>query len=730
MSVDVTGSADQRVTAPDGSGGPVGAPGDGDRRSPGAGRSMRWSRLREAATSRIGRVWLATVAMKLCVAMLGARTPVWIRVVDSIGTIVVAIGLGYLLFRLLASLQRGLLWRVRRKLVVSYLLIGFVPILLLGSFFVLSGTLLLLTVSSSLVQTGLGEMVEDATTLATITAVDLGAAGAWPDVGAVLSRRLEAVDGRYPGASLAVVGTSPAGAADTTAGLWAHALGPPSTPDWLTQDIGGMLMTGAADRPSIVARAALRIRVERELYLVVVDLPLSEQVVARIQASSGTVLIDIGGGAGSGDEAAAGSASAMAEQTVALSPPAGPLETAGGLPWVSFLDMLDWSTGEHRRGALSFQVRPSVLYGLLVSGGEFNLAGVLIISLVLIGVMFLTIEAVALVMGFALAKSITGAVHELFMGTERVRRGDLSHRIRVDTQDQLGELAASFNAMTGSIGGLLQQAEEKRRLEEELRVARDIQMSLLPDGRVSMPGLEISAVSRPAREVGGDYYDFVRLDDRRLGVLVADVSGKGTSAALYMAELKGLMLSLSHIYQSPKELLIEINRILATNLDSRTFITMMYAVVDLDARTLTYVRAGHTPLFYLPASVPADGPASGIQVLIPDGLVVGLQLDGIEERFAELLEERTLPIGPGDLFVLFTDGITEAMNEEFDLFGEERFGQLLEEHGSLPSQDLRERILVDVDAFVGDAEQHDDMTVVLLRLDDSLAGPVRTPSQP
>jgi serine phosphatase RsbU (regulator of sigma subunit) len=601
---------------------------------------------------------------------------------------------------------------------------------------VLFGTLLLLTVSSSLVQTGLDEMVEDATTLATITAVDLGSAGAWRDVGAVLSRRLEAVDGRYPGASLAVVGPSPAsatGASDTTAGLWAHALGPPSSPAWLAQDIGGMLMTGVADRPSIVARAAQRIRVEGELYLVVVDLPLSEQVVARIQASSGTVLIDIGGGAGGDGEAVAAvapSAYAVAEQTVKLSPPAGPMETAGGLPWVSFLDLLDWSSGEHRRGALSFQVRPSVLYGLLVSGGEFNLAGVLVVTLVLIGVMFLTIEAVALVMGFALAKSITGAVHELFMGTERVRRGDLSHRIRVDTQDQLGELAASFNAMTGSIGGLLQQAEEKRRLEEELRVARDIQMSLLPDGRVSMPGLEVSAVCRPAREVGGDYYDFVRLDDRRLGVLVADVSGKGTSAALYMAELKGLMLSLSQIYQSPKQLLIEVNRILATNLDSRTFITMMYAVVDLDARTLTYVRAGHTPLFYLPACVPADGPASGIQVLIPDGLVVGLQLDGIEERFAELLEERTLPIGPGDLFVLFTDGITEAMNEEFGLFGEERFGQLLEEHRSLPSQDLRERILVDVDAFVGDAEQHDDMTVVLLRIDDSPAGPVRTPSQP
>jgi sigma-B regulation protein RsbU (phosphoserine phosphatase) len=679
-------------------------------------------------------VWLATVAVKLCAAALVASTPGWLRVIDSVGTVVIAIGLGYLLFRLLASLQRRLLWRVRRKLIVSYLLIGFVPMLLLASFFVLSGTLLLLTVSSSLVQTGLDEMVEDATTLATITAVDLDSVGVWRDVDDVLSRRLQAIAGRYPGASLVVLamsGAGPRGASGATAGLWAHAQGPPAPPAWLEESTGGMLMTGTLDLPSVVARAAQRIRVDGEFYLVVVDLPLSEPVVARIQASSGTVLIDIGDGDGGDDEVVAGSvvartesASAGAERTVALSPPAGPMETAGGLPWVSFLDLLDWSSGEHRRGTLSFQVRPSVLYGLLVSGGEFNLTGVLVVTLVLIGVMFLAIEAVALVMGFALARSITGAMHELFMGTERVRGGDLSHRIHVDTQDQLGDLASSFNVMTGSIGGLLQQAKEKRRLEEELRVARDIQMSLLPDGRVSMPGLEVNAICRPAREVGGDYYDFVRLDDRRLGVLVADVSGKGTSAALYMAELKGLILSLSQIYQSPKQLLIEVNRILATNLDSRTFITMMYAVVDLDARTLTYVRAGHTPLFHLPA----DGMASGVQVLIPDGLVVGLQLDDIEERFAELLEERTLPIGAGDLFVMFTDGITEAMNEEFDLFGEERLGQLLEEHGSLPSQDLRERILVDVDAFVGDAEQHDDMTVVLLRIDDALAGPTRTPS--
>lgn len=294
MKASVASRADERMTATDGPGAPGVA--SGDPRPPDADRSTGWDRVRAAATSQMGRVWLATVVLKLCVAALGARTPDWLRVIDSIGTIVVAIGLGYLLFRLLASLQRRLLWRVRRKLVVSYLLIGFVPMLLLGSFFVLSGTLLLLTVSSSLVRTGLDEMVEDATTLATITAVDLGAVEMRREAGTVLSRRLQAVDDRYPGASLVVVGPSADGSSGATAGLWAHAVGPPSSPGWIEEETGGMLMTGTAGRPNVVARAAQRIQVGGERYLVVVDLPLSKLVVERIQASSGTVLIDIGDG--------------------------------------------------------------------------------------------------------------------------------------------------------------------------------------------------------------------------------------------------------------------------------------------------------------------------------------------------------------------------------------------------------------------------------------------------
>ena len=330
------------------------------------------------------------------------------------------------------------------------------------------------------------------------------------------------------------------------------------------------------------------------------------------------------------------------------------------------------------------------------------------------------IEAAALVMGLALARSITGSVHELFEGTERVRAGDFSHRIEVITRDQLGDLAESFNQMTASIEELLRQAEEKKRLEEELRIARAIQMSLLPRGQLSIPGVSISALCVPAREVGGDYYDFFALGDDRLGVLIADVSGKGTSAALYMAELKGLMLSLSRNCPSPRELMLTANEIISKNLDSRSFITMTYAVIDLRCRTMTYARAGHTPLI---CRSERDGEPK-VEIFAPDGLVLGLRIDG-GELFERLLTEVTLPLERGDVLMLFTDGISEAMNADSDLFGEARLAQLVEEHGHLPTDELRERILREIEAFVAGAPQHDDMTMIVMKFDDFLPGAVK-----
>jgi phosphoserine phosphatase RsbU/P len=397
-----------------------------------------------------------------------------------------------------------------------------------------------------------------------------------------------------------------------------------------------------------------------------------------------------------------------------------------GLSWVALLDHVRWSTGEPGTLLMSFKMSPSVVYER-ISGPGFRGVGnvsfgqILLILMGAVAVLFLIIQLVAFGMGFALARSITGAVHELFEGTERVGRGDFSHKIAVRSRDQLGELAASFNSMTTSIEYLLQEKAEKERLEQELRIARSIQMSLLPQGPLQMPGLALTSHCEPAREVGGDYYDYIPLGRDRLGLLIADVSGKGTSAALYMAELKGIILSLSERHTSPRQLLINANQIISRHLDTRSFITIIYAVVDLQAQTLTYARAGHCPLIYVP------GPYAGsrnARILVPDGMVLGLQIDE-GQLFERYLEESTIPLGTGDLFLLYTDGMSEAMNPEGECFGDARLADLVERYADLPAPEIRERILREVQAFAGTEVQQDDMTMLLLGVQE-IPQPVRT----
>jgi sigma-B regulation protein RsbU (phosphoserine phosphatase) len=394
---------------------------------------------------------------------------------------------------------------------------------------------------------------------------------------------------------------------------------------------------------------------------------------------------------------------------------------------INLMEYRDWTTGESGTLIVTTRLNIPALYEKISSaeGSVSRSVGQgLLLVLFVIGALFLIIEFIALIAGFALAKSITGSVHELFIGTERVRQGDFTHKIAIASDDQLGELAGSFNSMTASIEDLLRQAAEKKRLEEELRIAHEIQMSLLPQGPLEMPGLSVTALCIPAREVGGDYYDFLPLDDHRLGVLIADVSGKGTSAALYMAELKGLVLSLSEIHTSPRDLLIAANRIIAKHLDARSFITMTYAILNLRTQTMTYARAGHTPLIYVPAN---GADPRRARILAPDGLVLGLKIDN-GEMFERLLEEDTIPLHPGDLYLFFTDGISEAMNAYDDCFGETRLGQLVESHAHLRSDELRERVLREIAAFVGDAPQHDDMTMILLKVDEVGTGMTDRPT--
>ncbi len=389
----------------------------------------------------------------------------------------------------------------------------------------------------------------------------------------------------------------------------------------------------------------------------------------------------------------------------------------GSFNTATFLTYTDWQNGLPGRAALSMSVRVGTLYNWL--GGDqgrsadVNFNRILLFTLVGIGALLLVIEMVALGNGLALARSITDSVDELFKGTERVKAGEYSERIPQRSDDQLGELALSFNAMTASIKQAMEDRQEKQRLEGELRIAREIQMSLLPQGPLKAPGISLAALCAPAREVGGDYYDYLPLGEDRFGLLIADVSGKGASAALYMAELKGLMLSLSRIHSSPRALLIEADRIISLHLDNRSFITMIYALVDTSARTLTCARAGHTPFIRIPAGAPG---ARSARVLAPDGMVLGLNLDS-GERFERTLREVTIPLVSGDLFFFFTDGVSEAMDGKDGYFGELRLTSFLEAHADESCEMIRDGLLREVTDFTAGQQQHDDITMIILKVD-------------
>jgi len=677
-----------------------------------------------------GRAIAIGALIKLLAFVLGAAFGRSTRIdaFDSVGDVALVAAAFVLGYRIYVDAKRRLLWRVRRKLILSYIFIGVVPALLIVSFFLVAGALLFFNVSSFMLRSRVTALVDETRFLAESAALELPHAQTPGDLRVALNRRQAAAASRHPFLSLAVVPAPKRCAPDSArpvsttvvAGPWNHVPVPESIPMWVGCGGHGSIMTQeAADGGHAFVRAVAW--PEAVSAAVVVDVPFDQALARQLRDEVGITIGEFSTLELFDDDVALGGERRVEPARGLI---VGPLNitanvVAEPLRWFAFNDYRRWENGAMSTIVIGFRMGPSAVYRYLLGPSSerirsFSFGQLLLILLAVIGVMFLIIQSVAFLMGLTLARSITGSVHSLFAGTERLRRGDFSHKITVRSRDQLGELAASFNSMAASIEDLLEQKAEKERLEEELRIARSIQMSLLPSGSFSMRGVSLSGHCEPAREVGGDYYDFLPLDESRMGILIADVAGKGTSAALYMAELKGLMLSLSQLHKSPRQLLIDANRIISKHLDSRSFITMTYAVVDIEQRTLTVARAGHCPMVFVPGPYAASRSPQSLQ---PDGMVLGLTLD-VGDMFSRVLEELTLPIGRGDLFLLYTDGISEAMNVEGDCFGDSRLADLASQHADLTSTELRERILTEVRAFAGSAAQHDDMTMVLVKIDN------------
>ena len=254
----------------------------------------------------------------------------------------------------------------------------------------------------------------------------------------------------------------------------------------------------------------------------------------------------------------------------------------------------------------------------------------------------------------------------------------------------------------------IRRISERERMQKELEIARNVQIGLLPNANPKIKGFDIGGTCLPAKEVGGDYYDFVTLGSEKLGIAIGDVSGKGVPAAIYMTLTKGILQSHADDTISPRLVLNKVNKLLYRNIEKNSFVSMFYAVLDPNDKTLTFARAGHNP------GIMIDQNDGSNEELNTDGIALGLEEGTV---FNQMLQEQTIILESGDTLVFYTDGFTEAMNSIQEEYGEERFVKLISANRSMSAQELINILVKSVKEFSGDAPQHDDMTVVVIKVE-------------
>jgi len=284
----------------------------------------------------------------------------------------------------------------------------------------------------------------------------------------------------------------------------------------------------------------------------------------------------------------------------------------------------------------------------------------------------------------------------LVVGYAQASRHFAARRIRII------EGIAHQTAIAIENARLHQASLEQERTAQELRLAREIQISFLPDHCPDYPGWEIAADWHAARAVGGDFYDFIPLDSKHLGLVIADVADKGVPAALFMSLSRTLVRASSTETRSPAQILQRVNKLMTTETTSAMFVTLFYGVLNWRTGLLTYARAGHNlPLLWRHSE-------SRMDALRAKGMALGV-LEDIT------LEERTATMEPGDVLVLYTDGVTESINEQMEDFGERRLGEMIAQASTKPCNDIVKTIHAAVSEFVGNQPQFDDYTLVAIK---------------
>jgi phosphoserine phosphatase RsbU/P len=623
--------------------------------------------------------------------------------------------LGFVLGVLLVVLalrwfRNHVMWSVRNRLIVTYMFIGVVPLVLvlliasLSAYFLAGQFSAYLTVSE--IDAQLQRLQAANSSTAELVAARPGAADS--------ADGLVADDAAFPGRIVQVL--------PEFAG-----------PEWLRDGFRGLVV----DEGHVYLRCAHIVESRRKRLTVISSVPVDRAVLSRIAADLGPLAMyvaqrdpkDPGRDNNVEIQFARGMVIVNGKPAVGIS--AGTLPDAVNrwdreLGYTSLIQSVDWTTGQAKAPVLLVgSIRASSLYSRLsTSTGEwtYKLAIVLAGLAVTLGIIVL----IAWLIGIRLTRTVTYSVANLYKATEHINRGDFTHRIQVRHKDQLGALQTAFNSMTESVEKLIEEQKEKERLQSELEIAHEVQAQLFPQSGSGTRTLELYGTCRPARIVSGDYFDFLSYNPEQIGIAVGDISGKGISAALLMATIHsavrayeqeqlapaGAASAFSHdsriatavapriVRPSPARMLWLLNRHIYQTTQPEKYATLFLGFYDDDQRRLTYSNAGHLP----PIILSEDGSMRRLDV---GGTVVGL-FDRME------YEEQTVQLQPGDLFIAFSDGMTEPEND-FGEFGEDRLVETIAAYRDLPLDRITEHAVAAVQDWIGSQEQPDDVTLVLAR---------------
>lgn len=608
----------------------------------------------------------------------------------------------YVVFRFAGWWRTRLLWSLRNRLIVAYLFIAVVPILLILTLVVLAGQILYSQLGAYLLYDDIHRRIA---MMADITDHIAAAHGALPK-GIPLEESEDTLadqshlvhDQELPGLKIEFSNDTTllhkvvAGVAKNSfAGLVEQG------------DTLYLMSLRAMEEPKGVRVVTLRVPVKPEfLALIAPDLgAIQLNLTRRFEGGTREGILYT-----SGDTQYETTKPILALNRILHPPSHWIIDPA--ITGFSRLDAVYVGAGEildQRRPVLvSFNARPSRLNARIFSSlGELSGSFAILFIAILTG--FLLIEIAALVTGIVMTRRITKAVSDLYHATQYVKTGDWTHRVRIDRRDQLGVLGESFNDMTGSISGLLEESKKRQRLENELSIASEVQNQLFPQKVPSVNGVELEAINKAARTVSGDYYDFIQLSPTHLAIALADISGKGISAALLMASLQAALrsqlLSPDSEKMSTADLVARLNMHMVRNTADDRFATFFIAVYDSATRTLRYTNAGHLPGFLI-----SNGTSKHLD---KGGMVLGVVEDYV-------YEEGSVIVPPNALLVEYSDGLVEPENVYGEEFGIRRLQEAAIRVQSSTPGVVGQSLMIAAEEWAGTPEQADDMTVVVARL--------------